>query len=104
MKGTPIGVQTGKAPNETSAIVDHGMVDFKSFVAAAEKVGVKHYYLEDEHPNAVKPQFTISGVMSTSHRADSSADVAEQRRAADLAAFQEDLASVDLRIVRPDPA
>ena len=38
--------------DEASAILGQGIIDFKAFLAAAERVGVKHHYLEDEHPHA----------------------------------------------------
>jgi sugar phosphate isomerase/epimerase len=53
-KGTPTGVFTGNAPKETSVAVGSGQIDFPALLAEAKKIGVKHYYIEDEAPDAAK--------------------------------------------------
>jgi sugar phosphate isomerase/epimerase len=53
-KGTPTGVLTGKAPDETSVALGAGQIDWTRFLRAAAKAGVKRYYIEDESPDAPK--------------------------------------------------
>ncbi|MEZ5400015.1 MAG: sugar phosphate isomerase/epimerase [Bryobacteraceae bacterium] len=53
-KGTPTGVTTGRAPDETSVALGAGQIDWRRFLRAADKAGVKHYYIEDESPDAQK--------------------------------------------------
>ena len=53
-KGTKTGVFTGQAPVETSVAVGSGMLDFPAIMKEAKKIGVKHYYIEDEAPNAAE--------------------------------------------------
>ena len=53
-KGTPTGLFTGQAPKETSVAVGSGMIDFPAVMKEAEKIGVKHYYIEDEAPTAAE--------------------------------------------------
>lgn len=51
-KGTPAGVLTGKAPDETSVALGAGQIDWARFLRAAARAGVKRYYIEDEAPEA----------------------------------------------------
>jgi sugar phosphate isomerase/epimerase len=51
-KGTPTGVPTGKAPDEASVAVGSGTLDWKRILDAAQRAGVKYYYIEDESPRA----------------------------------------------------
>ena len=51
-KGTPTGLTTGRAPNETCVAIGAGMLDWPAIIAAARKAGVKKYYIGDESPIA----------------------------------------------------
>lgn len=51
-KGTPTGVTTRKAPDETSVALGTGMLDWPTILKAAKKAGVKYYYVEDESSEA----------------------------------------------------
>ena len=53
-KGAHTGVYTGHAPNEESVALGTGQVQWPAVLAAASKAGVKHYFIEDEHPDAEK--------------------------------------------------
>ncbi len=53
-KGTPTGVTTGKAPDETSVALGTGQIDWVRFLRAADRAGVKRYYIEDESLDAPK--------------------------------------------------
>jgi sugar phosphate isomerase/epimerase len=53
-RGTPIGIPTGQAPDEASVALGTGIVDWPPVLKAAVKAGVKWYFIEDEHPEAVK--------------------------------------------------
>lgn len=53
-KGTETGVTTGQAPDEASVTLGTGKVDVPAVMKAAVKAKVKWYFLEDEHPEAVK--------------------------------------------------
>jgi sugar phosphate isomerase/epimerase len=50
--GTPTGVTTGKAPDETSVALGAGTMNWPAILKAADQAGVKLYYLEDESPAA----------------------------------------------------
>lgn len=47
------GNQGGHAPNEESVTLGTGVVDWPAVLKEAEKVGIKHYFIEDEAPAAV---------------------------------------------------
>ena len=51
-KGTPVGDPTGNAPDDTSVPLGDGIVDIPGVLRAANKVGVKMHFIEDEHPQA----------------------------------------------------
>ncbi len=53
-KGARTGVYTGHAPNEQSVVLGTGQVQWPAVLSAAAKAGVKHYFIEDEHPEAEK--------------------------------------------------
>ena len=53
-KGTPTGVHTGKAPDETNVAIGSGQLDFPAILRQAAAGGVKHYYIEDEAPEAIE--------------------------------------------------
>ena len=58
-KGARTGVYTGKAPLTDDVPLGTGQVDWPSTLRAAAKVGVKHYFIEDESP-AVLEQIPVS--------------------------------------------
>jgi len=53
-KGARTGVYTGHAPNDQSVALGTGQVPWPAVLSAASKAGVKHYFIEDEHPEAEK--------------------------------------------------
>ncbi len=54
LKTARVGVFTGKAPHEEGVVVGTGRMDWSAILKAASASGVKHYFIEDEHPNAVQ--------------------------------------------------
>jgi sugar phosphate isomerase/epimerase len=58
-KGTDICHPNDEAPLETSVPLGQGMIDWPAVLRAAEKGKARHYFIEDEHPDAVK-QIPIS--------------------------------------------
>ena len=52
-KGVASPDPTGSAPDETSVVLGTGQLDLPAIFNAARASGVTHYYIEDEHPNAV---------------------------------------------------
>jgi sugar phosphate isomerase/epimerase len=53
-KETETGVTTGQAPDEASVTLGTGTIDWQKVMTAAVKARVKWYFLEDEHPDAIK--------------------------------------------------
>jgi sugar phosphate isomerase/epimerase len=53
-RGTETGVTTGQAPDEASVTLGTGMIDVPAVLKAAVKAKVKWYFVEDEHPEAIK--------------------------------------------------
>jgi len=53
-KGTETGVTTGAAPDEASVTLGTGTIPWAKVLDAAQKAQVKWYFVEDEHPEAVK--------------------------------------------------
>ena len=51
-KGMATGVFTGKADVSNDVTVGTGQMNWPAILKAAEKSGVKHYFLEDESPTA----------------------------------------------------
>ena len=51
-KGVRTGVFTGHAPNEQCVPLGTGQIAWPALLEAAAKNGVRHYFIEDEHPNA----------------------------------------------------
>ncbi|MHA3775521.1 sugar phosphate isomerase/epimerase family protein [Verrucomicrobiota bacterium sgz303538] len=49
-KGARTGVYTGRTDKSDDVALGTGMVNWPDVLAAAHKVGVKHYFLEDESP------------------------------------------------------
>jgi len=50
-KGAPYGKPTGHAPDTDNVAVGSGQIDWKAVIGAAERIGVKHYFIEDESPD-----------------------------------------------------
>ncbi len=51
-KGARTGIYTGRAPLTDDVVLGTGQVDWPAVLRAAAKVGVKHYFIEDESPTA----------------------------------------------------
>lgn len=49
-KGAVTGLSTGGAPPIDNVAVGTGQIDWPAVLAAAEQVGVKHFFIEDESP------------------------------------------------------
>jgi sugar phosphate isomerase/epimerase len=49
-KGARTGIYTGQAPLTDDVTLGTGMVDWPAVLSAAAKVGVEHYFIEDESP------------------------------------------------------
>lgn len=49
-KGTPTGLFTGSAPEETNVPIGSGQIDYVSVLTETKKQGVARYYIEDESP------------------------------------------------------
>ena len=58
-KGTETGKFTGGTDVKNDVAIGTGMLDFPAILKAAKKVGVKHYFIEDESPS-VKDQIPVS--------------------------------------------
>jgi sugar phosphate isomerase/epimerase len=48
-RGTPVQYDEGKVPHEAFKEVGAGEIDYRRFFAAAEKAGVKYYYVEQDY-------------------------------------------------------
>jgi len=48
------GNLSGSAPEESSVVLGQGRVDWPAVLAAARRVGVRHYYIEDEAATAMR--------------------------------------------------
>jgi sugar phosphate isomerase/epimerase len=48
-KGTPVQYDEGKVPHEAFKEIGAGEIDYKRFFAAAERAGVKYYYVEQDY-------------------------------------------------------
>lgn len=49
-KGAPYGQPLGHAPDTDNVAVGAGQIDWKAVIGTAQKVGVTHYFIEDETP------------------------------------------------------
>jgi sugar phosphate isomerase/epimerase len=49
-KGAPTGFSTGSAPATDDVAVGEGQIDWPSVLRTAQKIGVQHYFIEDETP------------------------------------------------------
>jgi sugar phosphate isomerase/epimerase len=54
LKGLATGVHTGGTPPTAKVTVGQGQIDYPSILRAAQKAGVKHYFLEDETPTPLQ--------------------------------------------------
>ena len=53
-RSTETGVTTGAAPDEASVALGTGTIPWTQVLEAAQQAQVKWYFVEDEHPDAVK--------------------------------------------------
>ncbi|HMV47927.1 MAG TPA: TIM barrel protein [Blastocatellia bacterium] len=53
-KGTPTGVLTGTSDVKNDVAIGTGQMNWPAILKAAQKAGVKHYFLEDESPTSVQ--------------------------------------------------
>ncbi len=51
-KGTPTGALTGNTDVKNDVTLGEGQIDIPAILHAAEKVGVKYYFIEDESPSS----------------------------------------------------
>lgn len=49
-KGVPTGSLSGGTDNRNGVVIGTGQTDWASLLRAAQKAGVKHYFIEDESP------------------------------------------------------
>ncbi len=54
LKGLATGVHTGGTPPTAKVPVGQGQIDYASVLRAAQKIGVQHYFLEDETPTPLQ--------------------------------------------------
>lgn len=54
LKGFATGVHTGGTPPTAKVTVGTGQIDYPSILRAAQKIGVQHYFLEDETPTPLQ--------------------------------------------------
>lgn len=53
-KGTQTGIFTGQSDVKNDVTIGTGMMDWPAILKAAQKAGVKYYFIEDESPTAVQ--------------------------------------------------
>lgn len=53
-KGAPTGFSTGSAPATDNVPVGKGQIDWPAVLRTAQKVGIQHFFVEDETPNALE--------------------------------------------------
>jgi sugar phosphate isomerase/epimerase len=53
-KSYEVGVYTGSAPPTAKVAVGTGKIDYVAILKAAQKVGVQHYFVEDETPTPLQ--------------------------------------------------
>jgi sugar phosphate isomerase/epimerase len=51
-QGTPVGLLTGTSPVTNDVALGTGTIDYRRVLPAAEKAGVKWYFIEDESPTS----------------------------------------------------
>ena len=54
LKGLATGVHTGGTPPTAKVTVGQGQIDYPAILRAAQKIGVQHYFLEDETPTPLQ--------------------------------------------------
>jgi len=54
LKGFATGVHTGGTPPTAKVTVGQGQIDYPSILRAAQKIGIQHYFLEDETPTPLQ--------------------------------------------------
>jgi sugar phosphate isomerase/epimerase len=54
LKGLATGVHTGNTPPTGKVTVGQGQIDFVPILRAAQKIGVEHYFIEDETPTPLQ--------------------------------------------------
>ena len=54
LKGLATGVHTGGTPPTAKVTVGQGQIDYPAVLRAAQKIGVQHYFLEDETPTPLQ--------------------------------------------------
>lgn len=54
LKGYAIGVHTGGAPPTAKVTVGTGQIDYPAILRTAQKIGIQHYFLEDETPTPLQ--------------------------------------------------
>ena len=52
-KGAPTGLTTGGAPAADKVVVGTGAIDWPAVLGAAQRLGVRSYFIEDESPDPV---------------------------------------------------
>lgn len=53
-KGVATGELTGKTDVANDVTLGTGQVDYPAVIAAAKKIGIKHYFIEDESPTSME--------------------------------------------------
>jgi len=53
-KGAVTGLSTGSAPPTDNVAVGTGQIDWRALLGAAQKTGVKHFFIEDETPTPLQ--------------------------------------------------
>jgi sugar phosphate isomerase/epimerase len=51
-RGTPINLLTGSSDVTNDVAMGTGQIDYRRILPAAEKAGVKWYFIEDESPTS----------------------------------------------------
>ena len=46
--------QTGSAPEESSAVLGQGELNWPAILREAKRIGIRRYYIEDESPRAAE--------------------------------------------------
>ena len=54
LKGLATGVHTGGTPPTAKVTVGQGQIDYPNVLRAAQKIGIQHYFLEDETPTPLQ--------------------------------------------------
>lgn len=54
LKGLATGIHTGNTPPTAKVTVGQGQIDHPRILKAAQKIGIQHYFLEDETPTPLQ--------------------------------------------------